>query len=283
MIFNYPGRAGLLPYRDTELQFPRDHLTSASPSGSPEDRRRLAAYPAVHSASAAMIAVSATNAPLFPASAPRPSVLGGTPMSGSALAEAAGISRSLASAHLKKLVAGGLVRAQPSGRQQLYSIASEPVADALEVLILLAPATKVRSLGDASRARSLRWARMCYDHLAGTVGVSVTEALIGRGLVIAEDGVFGLAPGGAGEFGRLGVDVDRLECRTRPLLRPCLDWSERRYHLAGSLGAALTRSMLERRWITTREASRIVAVTEAGQAGLREWPGVDLARLRSAA
>ena len=92
-------------------------------------------------------------------------LLGGTPMSGSALAEAAGISRSLASAHLKKLVAGGLVRAQPSGRQQLYSIASEPVADALEVLILLAPATKVRSLGDASRARSLRWARMCYDHL----------------------------------------------------------------------------------------------------------------------
>ena len=103
-------------------------------------------------------------------------LLGGTPMSGSALAEAAGISRSLASAHLKKLVAGGLVRAQPSGRQQLYSIASEPVADALEVLILLAPATKVRSLGDASRARSLRWARMCYDHLGGVVVTVDQEA-----------------------------------------------------------------------------------------------------------
>ena len=210
-------------------------------------------------------------------------LLGGTPMSGSALAEAAGISRSLASAHLKKLVAGGLVRAQPSGRQQLYSIASEPVADALEVLILLAPATKVRSLGDASRARSLRWARMCYDHLAGAVGVSVTEALIDRGLVNAEDGIFALAPGGAGEFGRFGIEVDQLERRTRPLLRPCLDWSERRYHLAGSLGTALTRSMIERRWITTREASRIVVVTEAGEAGLRDWPGVDLAQLRSAA
>ena len=216
-------------------------------------------------------------------------LLGGTPTSGSALAEAAGISRSLASAHLKKLVAGGLVRAQPSGRQQLYSIASEPVADALEILILLAPATKVRSLGDASRARNLRWARMCYDHLAGAVGVSVTEALIGRGLVIEVEGAgetgggFALAPGGAGEFGRFGIDVDRLERRTRPLLRPCLDWSERRYHLAGSLGAALTRSMIERRWITTREASRIVAVTEAGEAGLRDWPGVDLAQLRSAA
>ena len=88
-------------------------------------------------------------------------LLGGTPQSGSALAEAAGISRALASAHLKKLVAGGLVRAQPSGRQQLYSIASEPVADALEILILLAPRTRVGSLGDATRAKSLRWARMC--------------------------------------------------------------------------------------------------------------------------
>ena len=215
-------------------------------------------------------------------------LLGGTPMSGSALAEAAGISRSLASAHLKKLVAGGLVRAQPSGRQQLYSIASEPVADALEVLILLAPATKVRSLGDANRARSLRWARMCYDHLAGAVGVSVTEALIDRGVVSAVEragevgGAFALTPGGAGEFGRFGIEVDQLERRTRPLLRPCLDWSERRYHLAGSLGTALTRSMIERRWITTREASRIVVVTEAGETGLREWPGVDLAQLRSA-
>jgi len=210
-------------------------------------------------------------------------LLGGTPMSGSALAEAAGKTPTLASAHLNKHVAGGLVRAKTSGRQQLYSIASEPVADALEVLILLAPATKVRSLGDASRARSLRWARMCYDHLAGAVGVSVTEALIGHGLVVEEDGGFALGPGGAGEFGRFGIEVDRLERRTRPLLRPCLDWSERRYHLAGSLGTALTRSLIERRWITTREASRIVAVTEAGEAGLRDWLGVDLVQLRSAA
>lgn len=210
-------------------------------------------------------------------------LLGGTPMSGSALAEAAGISRSLASAHLKKLVAGGLVRAQPSGRQQLYSIASEPVADALEVLILLAPATKVRSLGDASRARSLRWARMCYDHLAGAVGVSVTEALLGRGLLGEQDGGYVLGPRGAAEFGRIGIEVDKLDRRTRPLLRPCRDWSERRFHLAGSLGAALTRTMLERRWIATREASRIVTVTQAGQAALLDWAGVDLATLRPAA
>jgi DNA-binding transcriptional ArsR family regulator len=210
-------------------------------------------------------------------------LLSGTPQSGSALAEAAGISRSLASAHLKKLVAGGLIRAQASGRQQLYSIASALVADALEILILLAPATKVRSLTDATRARSLRWARMCYDHLAGAVGVSVTEALVTRGWLAEEDGSYRMGAEGAAEFGRFGIDVNRLERRTRPLLRPCMDWSERRYHLAGSLGAALTTTLVERRWVATREASRIVTVTRAGQAGLRDWLGIDLAELRGAA
>jgi hypothetical protein len=92
-----------------------------------------------------------------------------------------------------------------------------------------------------------------------------------------------MEPGGAAEFGDFGIEVGRLERRTRPLLRPCLDWSERRYHLAGGLGAALTSALAERRWITTREASRIVTVTEAGQAGLREWLGIDLAKLRVAA
>ncbi len=219
-------------------------MTRASPSAPRAEPRRRAAYPPVHSASPAIIAVSA---------------------------------------HLKKLVAGGLVSARASGRQQLYSIASAPVADALEILILLAPATRARSLGEAARAKSLRWARMCYDHLAGAVGVSVTEALIGRGMIREHDGGYVLAAGGAAEFGGLGIDVDRLERRTRPLLRPCLDWSERRYHLAGSLGAALASSLVTRRWITTREASRIVSVTKAGEAGLREWLGVDLASLRSAA
>jgi DNA-binding transcriptional ArsR family regulator len=210
-------------------------------------------------------------------------LLGGTPQSGSALAEAAGISRSLASAHLKKLVTGGLVKAQPNGRQQLYSIAAEPVADALEILILIAPGTKVRSLGDATRAKSLRWARMCYDHLAGAVGVSLTEALLGRGLLLERDGAFLMTAEGTAEFGDFGLDVGGLERRTRPLLRPCLDWSERRYHLAGSLGAALTAALAARRWITTREASRIVTVTNAGQDGLRDWLGIDLTQLRVAA
>jgi hypothetical protein len=88
---------------------------------------------------------------------------------------------------------------------------------------------------------------------------------------------------GAAGFGRFGIDVDRLERRTRPLLRPCMDWSERRFHLAGSLGAALTAVLVERRWVATRQASRIVTVTKAGQDGLHDWLGIDLAELRGAA
>jgi DNA-binding transcriptional ArsR family regulator len=210
-------------------------------------------------------------------------LLGGPVQSGSALAEAAGISRSLASAHLKKLVAGGLVRTRRDGRQQLYAIASEPVADALEILTLLAPPLPVRSLRDSARARSLRWARMCYDHLAGAVGVAVAVALTDRDLIREQDGGYALTPRGPAAFGEFGVDTGELQQRSRPLLRPCLDWSERRHHLAGSLGAAVTAEMVRRDWLHTREASRIVTVTSSGEAGLRDWLGLDLARLRAAA
>jgi DNA-binding transcriptional ArsR family regulator len=210
-------------------------------------------------------------------------LLGGAPQSGSALAEAASISRSLASAHLKKLVAGGFVSVRPDGRQRLYSIASESVADALEILILLAPASPARTLRQASRAKNLRWARMCYDHLAGAVGVALTEALLNQGLILDRDGGYLLGPAGPARFREIGIDVGQLERRTRPLLRPCLDWSERRYHLAGSLGAALSATMLGRNWIATREASRIVTVTPDGTNALRDWVGMDLDHLRSPA
>lgn len=210
-------------------------------------------------------------------------MLNGRPQSGSALADAAGISRSLASAHLRKLVAGGLVQVQAQGRQRLYSIASTLVADALELLILLAPAGETRSLRGHTRARSLRWARLCYDHLAGAAGVAVATALLDRGLLREQDGAYLLTPGGAAAFGDFGIEISQLERGSRPLLRPCLDWSERRHHLAGSLGAALTSELLRRRWLRGQEASRVVTVTGAGEAGLRDWLGLDLAQLRTAA
>jgi DNA-binding transcriptional ArsR family regulator len=210
-------------------------------------------------------------------------LLGGTPQSGSALAASAGISRSLASAHLRKLVAGGLVRAQRDGRQQLYTIASSQVADALEVLGLLAPPAVTRSLRDSSRARNLRFARMCYDHMAGITGVAITSALLARDAIGEADGGFTLGPAGDTAFAEGGIDVASLPRGGRPLTRACMDWSERRHHLAGSLGAALAGSLVRQGWIQRREGTRIVTVTPAGTAGLQDWLGVDIDRLRAEA
>jgi DNA-binding transcriptional ArsR family regulator len=208
-------------------------------------------------------------------------LMGGTPQSGSALAAAAGISRSLASAHLKQLTAGGLVRAEPRGRQQLYSLASGQVAEALETLQLLAPAQPVRSLRGSTRMRNLRWARMCYDHLAGVTGVAVTEGLAAREAIGVRDGAWVLGPAGGPVFAELGIEVADVPCRTRPLLRPCMDWTERRHHLAGGLGAALSGELTRRGWTYRQEGSRIVTVTPAGCDGLDAWLGIDLGRLRA--
>jgi DNA-binding transcriptional ArsR family regulator len=207
-------------------------------------------------------------------------LMGGAPQSGSALAATAGISRSLASAHLKQLTGGGLVRAERRGRQQLYSLASGQVAEALETLQLLAPARPVQSLRGSTRMRNLRWARMCYDHLAGVTGVAVTEGLAARDAIGERDGAWVLGPGGAHVFAEVGIDVAGVPCRTRPLLRPCMDWTERRHHLAGGLGAALSAEFARRGWVRRQEGSRIVTVTPGGYAGLDAWLGTDLGRLR---
>ena len=205
-------------------------------------------------------------------------LLCGAPQPGSALADATGISRSLASAHLKKLVVGGLVTARPSGRARLYSIASEPVAAAIETLMSIAPPQRApRSLNGATRSRNLRWARMCYDHLAGVVGVAITEALVARSALRQANGGWSL--GSPAVFAEVRIDIEALP-RRRPLARPCMDWTERRHHLAGSTGAAVTSTLTERGWVRRRDASRIVSITPAGAAGLRDWLSLDLTELR---
>ncbi|HEX6452217.1 MAG TPA: helix-turn-helix domain-containing protein [Trebonia sp.] len=206
-------------------------------------------------------------------------LLGGTPQSGTALADAAGISRALASAHLKKLVAGGLVTARPHGRTRLYALASEPVATAIETLTTIAPpAAAARSLNGATRARNLRWARMCYDHLAGVVGVAVAETLLARSALREADDGWTLGSGQV--FAEIGIDTDALRHNRRPFARACMDWTERRHHLAGSAGAAVADVLTRQGWVRRQDGSRIVTITQDGTDGLRDWLGLDLAELR---
>jgi DNA-binding transcriptional ArsR family regulator len=192
----------------------------------------------------------------------------------SALADRAQVSRSLASAHLRKLEVGGLVRVEPRGRQRLYRLASQSIADALEALILLAPALPVSSLRGAHARDELRRGRLCYDHLAGRAGVALTEHLVAAGLLVPGAGAFAVSPAGKRAFAELGIDTGALYARPRPLTRACMDWSERRHHLAGSLGAALSAELVRRGWVETREASRAVTVTASGRRELLARLGI---------
>ena len=199
----------------------------------------------------------------------------GPGMSASELAAEAGVSASTASAHLARLTESGLVVAERSGRRRLHRLADERVAEVIEGLALIAPPHPVRSLRDGNRAAAERAARSCYDHLAGAAGVALTArlcelgALDGDGLTVADP-----AP-----FAALGVEVEAVDERRgrRPLTRSCLDWSERRPHLAGALGAAVLDTLLDDGRLVRRRRGRAVAVTPRGAAELRAAIGLDLA------
>jgi DNA-binding transcriptional ArsR family regulator len=193
----------------------------------------------------------------------------------SELAARAEVSAPTASAHLAKLVDGGLVAAEPRGRHRYFRLADPAVADALEALSVIAPTRPVRSLREADRAAGIRAARTCYDHLAGRLGVGLTEALEQRALIARRNGEFVVTERGERELDRLGLDLESLRRGRRAFARACLDWSERRYHLAGALGAAIAGRCFELGWIERRGNGRAVAVTSAGQAELQRRFGLD--------
>jgi DNA-binding transcriptional ArsR family regulator len=170
--------------------------------------------------------------------------------------------------HLSKLVDAGLVRATTRGRRRYFELAGAHVAEALETLSLLASPRPVRSLRDASVREALAAARTCYDHLAGRLGVRLTDALVADGLLGHDGETFKLTPTGRRRFGAFGIDIGELECGTRPVTRACLDWTERRHHLAGALGAALAAELLGRGWLVRNGRGRAVRVTPAGRAAL---------------
>lgn len=196
-------------------------------------------------------------------------LLGGVALPAGELARHARITAQTASAHLAKLVDGGLVRVVASGRHRYFSLAGAPVARALESLALVAAAARPSTPKQDFETRRLQRARTCYDHLAGALGVEVTHTLVGRGHLEPHDEAFELTPAGAAWLGAFGVDCDQARTRRRVFARLCLDWSERRPHLAGALGAALTTRLFELRWIERVPRSRALTVTPAGRRGLR--------------
>lgn len=203
-------------------------------------------------------------------------LLDGRAHSAGELATEARVAPSTASSHLAALVDGALVTAERVGRQQLYRIADPRVARAMEALAILAPNREIRSLRQAISDGHLRSGRTCYDHLAGQLGVAVTDALIAERILRPRGSTFAITRSGEVRLAALGVDVAGARKRRRGYALACLDWSERRPHLAGALGAALCDRLLSLGWISRRTGGRGVVVTNEGTRGLREDLGVDL-------
>jgi DNA-binding transcriptional ArsR family regulator len=188
-----------------------------------------------------------------------------------ALARAAGIGAPTASAHLSRLVDGGLITVESVGRERRFRLAGPVVAEAVEALMALAPEARPTGLRAVSERSALRHARTCYDHLAGRLGVEVTAGLRRDGHLAGTE--LRLTRRGREPFERLGIDLTELRRGRRPLTCSCLDGTERRPHLAGALGAALATSLIERGWIERRRTGRALRITRLGERELsaRGW------------
>jgi DNA-binding transcriptional ArsR family regulator len=209
-------------------------------------------------------------------------LMDGRALTATELAHAAGVAPQTASGHLGQLARAGLISVERQGRHRYHRLASAAVARMMEGLMLVAadsrPAVRARVVGP--RDEKMRAARTCYDHLAGRLGVGIADAMSARGyLELSEDA--GLVTAAGEQFlARLGVSLEapaqgaRPARTSRPLCRPCLDWSERRWHLAGRLGAAICSHCFDRGWVRRRAADRALDVTPLGTRAFREDFGV---------
>lgn len=180
------------------------------------------------------------------------------------LASAAGISKSTASEHLAKLVDGNLLAVCKQGRHRYFSLASEQVADALEALSLI-PSDRPQRKPASPVPKDMREARCCYDHMAGKVAIGLADALSAQGYLDLAENNFSLRPDGEAFLTQLGLDLPALRSRKRHFARACLDWSERRYHIAGALGAGLLTLFLDRHWaLRGQRDRRLITLTPAG-------------------
>lgn len=195
------------------------------------------------------------------------------------LSYAAGVSAQSVSGHIAKLVDGNLLAGQRQGRHRYYCLAGPDVAKALEALMVITDASPTPHRRHGPRDEALRNARMCYDHIAGGLGVMFADMLIERGALVATGDDFELTGVGEELFSQLDVDVKSVRDRRRAFARCCLDWSERRPHLAGALGAALASRLLELQWLNRVKDSRALRITANGKRGLRKTFALDLSGL----
>src|SRR5580704_11424585 len=183
-------------------------------------------------------------------------LMSGQALTAGELAREAGITAQTASSHLAKLAEGGLITPRKQGRYVYFALASPQVAELMEGLAGLAASAGHLRTRPGPRDPAMRRARVCYDHLAGELGVAMLDGLVARGVIEDRGGALSLSEGGAGFVRAFGVAEDALSGGRRPVCKACLDWSERRSHLAGALGKALLDRIYALGWAHRPEGGR---------------------------
>lgn len=203
-------------------------------------------------------------------------LLDGRALPAGELAYTSGVTAQTASAHLARLLRGGLVAVEKQGRHRYYRLAGPHVAEALEHLAAISNNVPLRRKPLSANARELRFARCCYNHLAGQLGVAITRSMCSRGFIVAApEKRFAVLPAGIEWFGNIGLDLQRLKPARRGLARQCLDWTERRHHLAGPLGVRLLGVMCDHGWLRRSKGASAVLMTPKGRLALKRELGVD--------
>jgi len=194
------------------------------------------------------------------------SLMGGIALPAGELAAIANVSAQTASGHLAKLIEGRLLSVERQGRHRYYRLSSAEVADAIESLLVLTARSKPSDKNRQASAGSLGHARTCYSHLAGWLGVRITETLEERDLLRASDTkTYTVTPSGRAWIEALGIELPSSDLSQKKLARRCLDWTERRHHLAGTLGCAMYKRFNDLRWMAPIRDTRAVRVTLEGK------------------
>lgn len=202
-------------------------------------------------------------------------LIGGQSLTASELAREAGVTAQTASSHLAKLEAGALVIRRRQGRHGYFALADQDVAQVIEQLMSLAERTGARRVRTGPKDPALRRARVCYDHLAGDLGVAMLDALVAQGRIVEAGGDLTLTPDGHAFAAAFGVD---LGGGRRPACKACLDWSVRRSHLAGTMGAGLLDRFQALKWVRRVPDTRIIQFTPHGLEAFGETFAIDLAQ-----
>ena len=200
----------------------------------------------------------------------------GRALTATELAIAAGITSQTTSSHLNKLVEAKLIVSERHGRFRYYKLAGPEIAEALEPLTLISPHRPTPIRGQSKSMQHLHEARFCYDHIAGKLGVLMTEAMLKKGYLSTSDRDFDITEKGKKFFAALGIDLAELKKQRRVFARRCLDWSERKPHVSGSLGAEIASTFIAKEWMKRTKHGRQLNFTDEGRGALQRHFSIKL-------